>query len=64
MGKRSSLPYRCPLRNWLPSPPVIRGISNAARRSAWFIGALLVFNLYAVFASTLCVVPPAGQGVG
>jgi Ca2+:H+ antiporter len=30
-------------------------------RSTWFIGALLIF-IYAVFALTLYVVPPAGQG--
>ena len=32
-------------------------------RSAWFIGALLIF-IYAVFALTLYVVPPAPQGTG
>jgi Ca2+:H+ antiporter len=32
-------------------------------RSAWFIGALLVF-IYAVFALTLYVVPPTGHGLG
>ena len=32
-------------------------------RSAWFVGALLIF-IYAVFALTLYVVPPAGQGTG
>jgi Ca2+:H+ antiporter len=32
-------------------------------RSAWFIGALLIF-IYAVFALTLYVVPPAGHGLG
>jgi Ca2+:H+ antiporter len=32
-------------------------------RSAWFIGALLIF-IYAIFALTLYVVPPTGQGVG
>jgi Ca2+:H+ antiporter len=30
-------------------------------RSAWFVGALLMF-IYAIFALTLYVVPPAGQG--
>ncbi|MDA9436509.1 calcium/proton exchanger [Bradyrhizobium sp. CCBAU 51627] len=30
-------------------------------RSAWFVGALLIF-IYAIFALTLYVVPPAGQG--
>src|SRR6202008_1784769 len=30
-------------------------------RSAWFVGALLIF-IYAVFALTLYVVPPTGQG--
>ncbi|MBR0874175.1 calcium/proton exchanger [Bradyrhizobium tropiciagri] len=30
-------------------------------RSAWFVGALLIF-IYAVFALTLYVVPPAGEG--
>jgi Ca2+:H+ antiporter len=32
-------------------------------RSAWFVGALLIF-IYAVFALTLYVVPPTGQGTG
>jgi Ca2+:H+ antiporter len=32
-------------------------------RSAWFVGALLIF-IYAVFALTLYVVPPSGQGTG
>ena len=36
---------------------------TSSGRSAWFIGALLIF-IYAVFALTLYVVPPAGQGVG
>ena len=30
-------------------------------RSAWFVGALMIF-IYAVFALTLYVVPPAGEG--
>jgi len=30
-------------------------------RSAWFVGALMIL-IYAVFALTLYVVPPAGQG--
>jgi len=33
---------------------------TSSGRSAWFIGALLIF-IYAVFALTLYVVPPAGQ---
>jgi Ca2+:H+ antiporter len=37
-------------------------ITNSGR-SAWFIGALLIF-IYAVFALTLYVVPPASQGAG
>jgi len=37
-------------------------ITNSGR-SAWFIGALLIF-IYAIFALTLYVVPPAGQGAG
>jgi Ca2+:H+ antiporter len=32
-------------------------------RSAWFVGALLIF-IYAVFAMTLYVVPPTGQAAG
>jgi Ca2+:H+ antiporter len=32
-------------------------------RSAWFVGALLIF-IYAIFALTLYVVPPSGQGAG
>ena len=32
-------------------------------RSAWFVGALLIF-IYAIFALTLYVVPPIGQGAG
>src|SRR6201998_248657 len=36
---------------------------TSSGRSAWFIGALLIF-IYAVFALTLYVVPPAGQGTG
>ena len=36
---------------------------TSSGRSAWFIGALLIF-IYAVFALTLYVVPPAGQGAG
>jgi Ca2+:H+ antiporter len=35
-------------------------ITNSGR-SAWFIGVLLVF-VYAIFAMTLYVVPPAAQG--
>ncbi|MBR1127385.1 calcium/proton exchanger [Bradyrhizobium iriomotense] len=34
---------------------------TASGRSAWFVGALMLF-IYAVFALTLYVVPPAGQG--
>ena len=37
-------------------------ITNGGR-SAWFIGVLLVF-VYAIFAMTLYVVPPATQGLG
>jgi Ca2+:H+ antiporter len=37
-------------------------ITNGGR-STWFIGALLLF-VYAIFAMTLYVVPPAGQGPG
>ena len=37
-------------------------ITNSGR-SAWFIGLLLVF-VYAIFAMTLYVVPPAAQGPG
>jgi Ca2+:H+ antiporter len=36
---------------------------TSSGRSAWFIGALLIF-IYAVFALTLYVVPPAGHGLG
>ena len=36
---------------------------SSSGRSAWFIGALLIF-IYAVFALTLYVVPPTGQGTG
>jgi Ca2+:H+ antiporter len=36
---------------------------TSSGRSAWFIGALLIF-IYAVFALTLYVVPPATQGAG
>jgi Sodium/calcium exchanger protein len=36
---------------------------TSSGRSAWFVGALLIF-IYAVFALTLYVVPPAGQGAG
>src|SRR6266436_3781580 len=36
---------------------------TSSGRSAWFVGALLIF-IYAVFALTLYVVPPAGQGIG
>lgn len=35
---------------------------TSSGRSAWFIGALLIL-IYAVFALTLYVVPPTGQGV-
>lgn len=34
---------------------------TASGRSAWFVGALMIF-IYAVFALTLYVVPPTGQG--
>jgi Ca2+:H+ antiporter len=37
-------------------------ITNGGR-STWFIGALLLF-VYAIFAMTLYVVPPAGEGPG
>ena len=37
-------------------------VTNSGR-SAWFIGVLLVF-VYAIFAMTLYVVPPAAQGPG
>jgi Ca2+:H+ antiporter len=37
-------------------------ITNGGR-STWFIGALLLF-VYAIFAMTLYVIPPAGQGSG
>jgi Ca2+:H+ antiporter len=33
---------------------------TSSGRSAWFVGALLIF-IYAIFALTLYVVPPAGQ---
>jgi Ca2+:H+ antiporter len=36
---------------------------TSSGRSAWFIGALLIF-IYAIFALTLYVVPPPGQGTG
>lgn len=36
---------------------------TSSGRSAWFVGTLLIF-IYAVFALTLYVVPPAGQGRG
>jgi Ca2+:H+ antiporter len=36
---------------------------TSSGRSAWFVGALLIF-IYAVFALTLYVVPPASQGIG
>jgi Ca2+:H+ antiporter len=36
---------------------------TSSGRSAWFVGALLIF-IYAVFALTLYVVPPTGQGTG
>jgi hypothetical protein len=36
---------------------------TSSERSAWFVGALLVF-IYAIFALTLYVVPPTGQGMG
>jgi Ca2+:H+ antiporter len=34
---------------------------TSSGRSAWFVGALLMF-IYAIFALTLYVVPPAAQG--
>lgn len=34
---------------------------TASGRSAWFVGALMIF-IYAIFALTLYVVPPASQG--
>jgi Ca2+:H+ antiporter len=36
---------------------------TSSGRSAWFVGALLIF-IYAIFALTLYVVPPPGQGTG
>jgi Ca2+:H+ antiporter len=36
---------------------------TSSGRSAWFVGALLIF-IYAIFALTLYVVPPTGQGTG
>jgi len=36
---------------------------TSSGRSAWFIGALLIF-IYAIFALTLYVVPPTGKGAG
>jgi Ca2+:H+ antiporter len=36
---------------------------TSSGRSAWFIGALLIF-IYAVFALTLYVVPPASKALG
>lgn len=36
---------------------------TSSGRSAWFVGTLLIF-IYAVFALTLYVVPPTGQGPG
>ena len=36
---------------------------TSSGRSAWFIGVLLIF-IYAIFAMTLYVVPPAAQGPG
>lgn len=36
---------------------------TSSGRSAWFVGVLLIF-IYAVFALTLYVVPPTGQGAG
>jgi Ca2+:H+ antiporter len=36
---------------------------TSSGRSAWFVGALLIF-IYAIFALTLYVVPPTGQGMG
>ncbi len=36
---------------------------TSSGRSAWFVGALLIF-IYAVFALTLYVVPPASQEIG
>ena len=36
---------------------------TSSGRSAWFIGVLLLF-VYAIFAMTLYVVPPAAQGPG
>lgn len=36
---------------------------TSSGRSAWFVGALLIF-IYAIFALTLYVVPPAGQRRG
>lgn len=40
---------------------VTAGFITASGRSAWFVGALLMF-IYAVFALTLYVVPPVGHG--
>jgi Ca2+:H+ antiporter len=36
---------------------------TSSGRSSWFIGALLIL-IYAIFALTLYVVPPTGQGTG
>jgi Ca2+:H+ antiporter len=40
---------------------VVATFITSSGRSAWFIGVLLVF-IYAIFAMTLYVVPPAAQG--
>jgi Ca2+:H+ antiporter len=42
---------------------VTAGFITASGRSAWFVGVLLIF-IYAIFALTLYVVPPTGQGTG
>ena len=42
---------------------VIATFVTNSGRSAWFVGALLIF-IYAVLALTLYVVPPAGQVTG
>jgi Ca2+:H+ antiporter len=42
---------------------VMASFITSSGRSTWFIGALLLF-VYAIFAMTLYVIPPAGQGPG
>jgi len=40
---------------------VIASFITSSGRSAWFIGALLVF-IYIIFAMTLYVIPPGAHG--